>query len=183
MPKQVLPLENGTNAYPFGSKIQLAKLYISPVIDSSLKFLFTESQTHKCNLIYQFHGRLSVIFSSMGLNFPDPPEPRLFIIKRWVSGMVCHQALKLQTNWKSFKKSLDVKDLEFIMQSYEKMLHDCLRDCFFLDIELHNSYSAIVDRLEKEYDATSIVELIAKINDFKKILKEKEQSNLLMFLE
>ena len=40
-----------------------------------------------------------------------------------------------------------------------------------------------MDRLEKEYDATSIVEVIAKINDFKKILKEKEQSNLLMFLE
>jgi hypothetical protein len=84
--------------------------------------------------IYQFHGRLSVIFSSMGLNFPDPPEPRLFIIKRWVSGMVCHQALKLQTNWKNFRKSLDAKDLEVIMQSYEKMLHNCLRDCFFLDV-------------------------------------------------
>jgi hypothetical protein len=39
MPKQVLPLENGTSAYPFGSKIQLAKLYISPVIDPSLKVI------------------------------------------------------------------------------------------------------------------------------------------------
>merc|ERR1712037_41968 len=94
-----------------------------------------------------------------------------------------HQALKLQTNWKSFKKSLEVKDLEVIMQSYEKLLHDRLRDCFFLDIELHNSYSAILDRLEKESDDTSVDEIIAKIDDFKKILKEKEQSNLLMFLE
>jgi len=183
MKKQVPPLENGTSAYPFGSKSQLAKLYISPVIDPCLKFLFTESQTHKCNLIYQFHGRLNVIFSSMGLNFHDPPDPRLFIIKRWVSGMVCHQALKLQSNWKSFKKSLEAKDLEVIMQSYERMLHDCLRDSFFLDIELHNSYSAIVERLEKDSNAVIIDEIISKINDFTKILKEKEQSALLMFLE
>ena len=40
-----------------------------------------------------------------------------------------------------------------------------------------------MERLEKESDATSLDEIIAKINDFKKILKEKEQSNLLMFLE
>ena len=74
----------------------------------------------------------------MGLDLPA--EPKLFVIKRWVSGMVCHQALKLQTNWKLFQQSLEVKDLEAIMQAFEKMLHSCLRDCFFLDVCKQDSF-------------------------------------------